>query len=122
MSKNLAHPAIIQSVNEHNLTWQQWLDLNEAVPANGPITELWDSIINRYHQIRESQMKIPSPKELGYTNSPFSNSNTLMDHVRELNKKELQEQEVRRQRALNRIKELREAIQAQRQLSDNTPQ
>ena len=57
-----------------------------------------------------------TPKELGYTNSPFSDSNSLIEHVRELNKRELQEREAKRIKALNRVRELRQAIKEQREL------
>lgn len=48
------------------------------------------------------------------------NSNELRDYVRELNKQEAVEQELRRQKALNRIRELRRAMKEQQERQKET--
>jgi len=59
-------------------------------------------------------MKTPTPKQLGYTNSPFE-SETMIEHIRRLNEEQARIHEQRRQEALNKIRAMRVAQREQQE-------
>lgn len=50
------------------------------------------------------------------------NSNELIEYVKELNKREALEQELRRQKAINRIKQLRQELKEKQRARDDVSQ
>ena len=60
-------------------------------------------------------MKHITPQELGYTNDPFTDSNTLRDYIRLLNIRERAENEQKRKAAIERIKALRQRTRDQQE-------
>lgn len=55
-----------------------------------------------------------TPKELGYTNDPWG-SNSLLEHVKALNKIEAIKHDQRREAAIERIKALRQRTRNQQE-------
>ena len=45
---------MLKAAKEFNLTPEQWYELDKVVPANGPLPELWCSVVDRYNELKEA--------------------------------------------------------------------
>jgi hypothetical protein len=48
------HLLMLQAAEEFNLTPEQWYELDQAVPPNGPLPELWCNVVDRYNELKEA--------------------------------------------------------------------